>query len=234
MFPLHCAMLRRNSAFIFVGARVYLLRPNPSNGGIHHARNIRQNCGESIAHGKGATVGNRLPAWLSRTCVLPTSTTATVAIHSNAQDEPQSRRPVSLTLTGTPAIRLATCLDRSVAASGAITSTVSPCFPWRKLLSLAERLARVERPASGGSSGRIEPSKVLEPFSDRGAGGGRSKAVSEVLRTVARAWVGKQAVERRGRTGRRSGPGRQRAAGWPAESRRCAGSWRPLDWIWRG
>jgi hypothetical protein len=32
-------------------------------------------------------------------------------------------------------VRLATCLDRSVAASGAIASTVTPCLPWRKLLS---------------------------------------------------------------------------------------------------
>jgi hypothetical protein len=38
-------------------------------------------------------------------------------------------------------IRLATCLDRSVAASGAIAWMVSPCLPWRKLLSPAERSA---------------------------------------------------------------------------------------------
>ena len=64
-------------------------------------------------------------------------------------------------------IRLATCLDRSVAASGAIASTVSPCLPWRKRLALPERPALVESlvaeakrlamgreaPASGGSSG---------------------------------------------------------------------------------
>ena len=43
-------------------------------------------------------------------------------------------------------VRLATCLDRSVAASGAIAFTVSPCLPWRKRLSLTERVARVERP----------------------------------------------------------------------------------------
>ncbi len=41
--------------------------------------------------------------------------------------------------------RLATCLDRSAAASGAIASMVSPCLPWRKLLSLTERLPLVER-----------------------------------------------------------------------------------------
>jgi hypothetical protein len=43
---------------------------------------------------------------------------------------------------------------------------VSPCLPWRKLLSPGqERLARVEAaPASGGSSGRSEPSNGLEPF----------------------------------------------------------------------
>ena len=46
-------------------------------------------------------------------------------------------------------IRLATCLDRSVAASGATASMVSPCFPWRKLLSLTERL-----PAGRAARGR--------------------------------------------------------------------------------
>jgi hypothetical protein len=38
-------------------------------------------------------------------------------------------------------IRLATCLDRSASASGAIASMVSACLPWRKLLSPAERRA---------------------------------------------------------------------------------------------
>ena len=78
----------------------------------------------------------------SRACALPTSTTATTVIPSNVQAEPQS-------------IRLATCLDRSAAASGAIASMVSPCFPWRKLLPLTERLALVEpAPGVGRSSGR--------------------------------------------------------------------------------
>ena len=64
----------------------------------------------------------------------------------------------------------------------------------------AERQALVERPrrrawrwlsgpASDGASGRREPG--LEPFSRPLAGlGERSKAVSEALGTVARAWVG--------------------------------------------
>ena len=54
-------------------------------------------------------------------------------------------------------IRLATCLDRSAAASGAIASMRSPCLPRRKLLSPAERLAPVEPPGAGvvgGSSDR--------------------------------------------------------------------------------
>jgi hypothetical protein len=34
-------------------------------------------------------------------------------------------------------------------ASGAIASTVSPCLPWRKLLSLTERLPLVEAPVAG-------------------------------------------------------------------------------------
>jgi hypothetical protein len=90
------------------------------------------------------------PAHLAATCALPTSTTATAVILSSAQDEPQS-------------IRLATCLDRSVAASGAIASMVSPC------LSLAQApaaggapAAGRPAPASGGSSGRSEPSNGLE------------------------------------------------------------------------
>jgi hypothetical protein len=44
-------------------------------------------------------------------------------------------------------VRLATCLDRSAAASGATASRVSPRLPWGKLLSLAERLAAHRRPA---------------------------------------------------------------------------------------
>ena len=63
-------------------------------------------------------------------------------------------------------------------------------------------------PASGGSSGRSEPSNGLEPFRRPLAGlGERSKAVSEALRTVARAWASGKAEH-----GRRSGPGRQRAS----------------------
>jgi hypothetical protein len=73
----------------------------------------------------GALPLRAAPAHLAAIYALPTSTTATAVILSNVQDEPQS-------------IRLATCLDRSAAASGAIASTVSPCLPWRKLLSLAE------------------------------------------------------------------------------------------------
>jgi hypothetical protein len=69
---------------------------------LTRTQNIRQNCGESIAHGKGTTVGNRLPAWLGRTCALPTSTIATVVTMSNAQDEPQSRGPVSPDAHGDP------------------------------------------------------------------------------------------------------------------------------------
>jgi hypothetical protein len=85
------------------------------------------------------TLGSRLE-YLAATCALPTFTTATAVILSNVQDEPQS-------------IRLATCLDRGVVASGAIALMVSPCLPWRKRLSLteplspAERLALVERVA---------------------------------------------------------------------------------------
>ena len=50
-------------------------------------------------------------------------------------------------------IRLATCLDRSVAASGAIASMVSSCSPRRKLLALAERLGAGRAPAASGAPG---------------------------------------------------------------------------------
>ena len=110
-------------------------------------------------------------------------------------------------------IRLATCLDRNVAASGAIAATVSPCLPWRKHLALAERLPPAEHPgagraapASGGPSGRSEPSKGLEPFRRPPAAGlgERSKAISEALRTVARHGPGKQRSSDKAGAGRRS------------------------------
>ena len=99
-------------------------------GGEQHARYATKSHGAIAAKHRASegetTVGSLTlsgpPAHLAATCALPTSTTATVVILSNVQDEPQS-------------IRLATCLDRSAAASGAIASTVSPCLPWRKLLS---------------------------------------------------------------------------------------------------
>ena len=101
----------------------------------------------SIAHKGGKPAGSfacQTACTPSRTCALPTYTTAMSVILSNAQDEPQS-------------IRLATCLDRSVAASGAIASMVSPCFPWRKLVPPAERLALVERPRR-----RTGPERAVE------------------------------------------------------------------------
>jgi hypothetical protein len=67
------------------------------------------------------------------------------------------------------------------------------------------------RTGDGGSSGRSAPSNGLKPFRRPLAGlGERSKAVSEALRTVAKAWA----------NWRRSGPGRQRAS-WGLAA--CAG-----------
>jgi hypothetical protein len=58
----------------------------------------------------------------------------------------------------------------------------------------------VERPPRrAASSGRSEPSSGLGPFRrPLAALGTRSKAVSEALRTVARAWAGAGEVERQG------------------------------------
>jgi hypothetical protein len=110
---------------------------------ITRTENVRQNCGEASRSEGETTVGSLTlagPPHLAATCALPTSTTATVVILSSAQDEPQS-------------IRLATCLDRSVAASRAVASMVSPCLPFAQapLASGAPGAGRAA-PASGGAS----------------------------------------------------------------------------------
>jgi len=196
-------------------------------GGEQHARYATKSHG-AIAAKHRASEGETLvgsitlggpPAHLAATCALPTSTTATGSNPSSTQDEPQS-------------IRLATCLDRSAAASGAIASTVSPCFRWRKLLSLAERLAvaerlgLVERPSRRAAHRAEASRRGLSPLGDRWAGlGERSKAVSEALRTVAR--LGRGAGGRATRpswktigSGPASGPPRGQAASaldWPQD-----------------
>ena len=87
---------------------------------------------------------------------LPASTTA---LESNPKNRPRR------TAVRDKPLRLATCLDRSVAASGAIASTVSPRLPWRKLLSPTERLPLVERPrrraAPAVASGYHTQSRVM-------------------------------------------------------------------------
>jgi hypothetical protein len=77
-------------------------------------------------------------------------------------------------------------------------------------------------PALGGPSGRSEPSNGLEPFGRPLAGlGERSKAVSEALRTVARAWASDKAELEDG-----SGSGRKRASwGWVARAGRGSQAW---------
>ena len=96
-------------------------------------RSVRASEGETHP---GALLTSQ-PANLSRTYALPASTTA---MESNPKNRPRR------TAVRDKPIRLATCLDRSAAASGAIASTVPPCLPRGKLLSPAERLALVERP----------------------------------------------------------------------------------------
>ena len=68
---------------------------------------------------------------------------------------------------------------------------VSPCLPRRKLLSLAERLALLERPGVGrliGPERAVEGG--LEPFSGPPFGGWRAlKAVRDAVMTLAKAWV---------------------------------------------
>jgi hypothetical protein len=130
------------------------------------------------------------PAHLAATCALPTSTTATVEILSNVQDQPQS-------------IRLATCLDRSVAASGAIAWMVSPCPPWRKRLALAEPLPPAERLALD------EPPR-------------RSQGRGEI-------WASGKTIGAGAGSPPPLGPGSPRRPNLAG-----AGSWTPLDWVWRG
>ena len=69
-------------------------------------------------------------------------------ILSNVQDEPQS-------------IRLATCLDRSVAASGAIALTLLLATLGGKRLPPAERLALVDAPGVGRFIGPERAVEVL-------------------------------------------------------------------------
>ena len=83
-------------------------------GGEQHAHYANKSHGAIAAKHRASeveiTVGSLTlggpPAHLAATFALPTYTTATAVILSNVQDEPQS-------------IRLATCLDRGVAAGRA-------------------------------------------------------------------------------------------------------------------
>ena len=156
---------------------------------------------------------------LAATCALPTSTTATTVTITSVQDEPQS-------------IRLATCLDRSVAASGAIASTVSPCLPWRKLLSRGDRLPVLEAPVAGGAAcrrpsayllpaerlaqvkrpvgrlfGRREPSDGLEPFRRPLGGSGQAAIRWPGGCEAGSCQILAQAKRAGGRGRRRAGPG---------------------------
>ena len=167
------------------------------------------------------------PAKLSRTCALPASTTA---IRSNPKNRPRR------TAVRDKPVRLATCLDRSAAASGAIASTLPPCLPWRKLLSLAERLA-LARAAQRRAAHRAGASRRrgLSPSGDRE----RSKPVScSEDRGEGLGGGGGRAVERQGRAeDDRGRAGRAPLGAWPARggpSLAGAGSSRPLDWVWRG
>ena len=118
-------------------------------------------------------------------------------------------------------IRLATCLDRSAAASGAIASTVSPRFPSHKLLSPAQRLLLVERPRRGAAH-QAEASRRmgLSPSGDRWAG----------LRE--RPFVGREGVRQGAAKSRyrRASPGAGEKSGrsrppssWPWRRRRAGG-----------
>jgi hypothetical protein len=121
-------------------------------------------------------------------------------------------------------IRLATCLDRSIATSGAIVRTLllataggkrlrPDACRWSSLLWPAERLALVElsRRRAAAGAGLDE----------------RSKPVSEALRTVAKACAGGR-VERQGRAGRQSGRAGQRAFGTHERDIPNMGGFRPF------
>ena len=82
---------------------------------------------------------------------------------------------------------------------------VSSCLPWRKLLSPAERLrAASSGPASGGSSGRSEPSNEAAPLA-----AGRNRRSSDRLEGMARSRAagGDKADWRRRSRTRRCSPG---------------------------
>ena len=112
-------------------------------------------------------------------------------------------------------------------ASGAIASMVSPCFPWRKLLSLterlppAERLALVERPscrAAHRPERALERGLSLQATACAGLGE-QSKAVSEALRAFAKGIGRERRRSSEGRAGRRSGrAGRAPPGGWAARA----------------
>ena len=154
----------------------------------------------------------------SRTCALPTSTTATdsnpkVTSKTNRSGIPSALQHASIGALPHP---------------GQLPPRYRPAFPgasscrwrsaWRCSSSAAGGAAGRAAPASGGSSGRSEPSKGLEPFRRPLAGlGERSKAVSEALRTVARAWASDKAEleDDRGRAG--SAP----PGGWAARAGRA-------------
>ena len=96
-------------------------------------------------------------------------------------------------------------MPRSVAeAAGAIASTVSPCLPWRKLLSPTEPASPRVR-ASWAASGAPGVGRAVPASGGRWGGFGR--AVESRQRGSEDR--GEGTGERQGRAGRRSGPGRQ-------------------------
>jgi hypothetical protein len=152
------------------------------------------------------------PANLGSTYALPASTTA---LESNPKNRPRR------TEVRDKPVRLATCLDRSVAASGAIASTVSPCLPWRKLPPLTERLAVDEPP---GVARLIGPKRAVE----------RACALQATAGGFGRGSEDRgEGMGERQRAGRRSGPGRSAApGGGPAQAKLAgAGS---VDGRWIG
>ena len=104
------------------------------------------------------------------------------------------------------------------AASGAIASTVSPCLPWRKLLSPGRSACRW---SSGPGVGRLSgPERAVERAALRRAG-----RVERAVEPTAR-------LEDRGE-GRGRGPAERKTIGGLGGPRgpslAGAGSWRPLD-----
>jgi hypothetical protein len=178
---------------------------------------------------RGTTAGSYTVRAARVTYALPASTTAV-----GKQPKEPSKTNRSKGIIVDP-VRLATCLDRSVAASGAIASTVSPCLPWRKLLSPGRSACRW---SSGPSVGRVSG-----PERSGGPPGASSGPRGRPLGRVGRPRPAVAALRARGQGGRATRPSWKTIGAWPGSAPSwglggpragLAGAGRGGRWIWFG